>query len=65
MFPVALLVLELYPNTLNGIEGIFDEGEAYEINKDEAKEFDKKFIAKEKRYSKSQERFKELSNKYL
>jgi predicted N-acetyltransferase YhbS len=65
IFPAALLVLELYPNALNGIEGIFDEGKAYEINKDEAEEFDKKFIAKEKGYSKSQERFKELSNKYL
>jgi predicted N-acetyltransferase YhbS len=64
-FPAALLVLELYPNALNGIEGIFDEGKAYEINKDEAEEFDKKFIAKEKGYLKSQERFKELSNKYL
>jgi len=64
-FPAALLVLELYPDALNGIEGIFDEGKAYEIDKNEAEEFDKKFIAKEKGYLKSQERFKELSNKYL
>jgi len=64
-FPAALLVLELYPKALNGIEGIFDEGKAYEIDKNEAEEFDKKFIAKEKDYSKSQDRFKELSNKYL
>ena len=64
-YPAALLVLELYPNALNGIEGIFDEGEVYEIDKNEAEEFDKKFIAKEKGYLKSQERFKELSNKYL
>jgi len=64
-YPAALLVLELYPNALNGIEGIFDEGKAYEIDKNEAEEFDKKFIAKEKGYSKYQERFKELSNKYL
>ena len=64
-FPAALLVLELYPNALNGIEGVFDEGKAYEIDKNEAEEFDKNFIAKEKGYSKSQERFKELSNKYL
>jgi len=64
-FPAALLVLELYPNALNGIEGIFDEGKVYEIDKNEAEEFDKKFIAKEKGYSKSQERFNELSNKYL
>jgi len=64
-YPAALLVLELYPNALNGIEGIFDEGKAYEIDKNEAEKFDKKFIAKEKGYSKSQERFKEISNKYL
>jgi len=64
-FPAALLVLELYPNALNGIEGIFDEGEVYKIDQNEAEEFDKEFIAKEKGYSKSQERFKELSNKYL
>ena len=64
-FPAALLVLELYPNALSGIEGIFDEGEAYKIDQNETEEFDKKFIAKEKGYSKSQERFKELSNKYL
>jgi len=64
-YPAALLVLELYPNALNGIEGIFDEGEVYEIDKNEAEKFNKKFIAKEKGYSKSQERFKEISNKYL
>ena len=64
-YPAALLVLELYPNALNGIEGIFDEGKVYEIDKNESEEFDKKFIAKEKGYSKSQERFKELSGKYL
>jgi len=64
-YPAALLVLELYPNALNGIEGIFDEGKVYEIDKNESEEFDKKFIAKEKGYSKSQERFMELSGKYL
>ncbi len=40
-------------------------GKAYEIDKNEAEEFDKRFITKEKGYLKSQERFKELSNKYL
>jgi predicted N-acetyltransferase YhbS len=64
-FPAALLVLELYPNALNEIVGVFDEGKAYEIDKNEAEEFDKKFTAKEKGYSKSQERFKELSGKFL
>ena len=64
-FPAALLVLELYPNALKRIEGIFDEGKVYEIDKDELEEFNKGFTAKEKGYSKTQERFKELVNKYL
>ena len=64
-YPAALLVLELYPNALNGIEGIFDEGKAYEIDSNEMEEFDKKFIKKEKGYSKTQDRFKEISRKYI
>jgi len=64
-YPAALLVLELYPHALDGIEGIFDEGTAYAIDENEAEAFDKKFIPKEKGYLPSQERFKELSNKYL
>jgi len=63
-YPAALLVLELYPHALDGIEGIFDEGTAYAIDENEAEAFDKKFIAKEKGYLPSQERFKELSTKY-
>ena len=42
-YPVALLIFELYPNALNGIEGIFDEGKIYEIDSNEMEEFDKKF----------------------
>jgi len=64
-FPVALLVLELYPGALNGIEGIFDEGEVYEVDKNEAEEFDKLFPKKEKGYSKTQDRFNELLDKYV
>jgi predicted N-acetyltransferase YhbS len=64
-YPAALLVLELYPNALIGIEGMFDEGKVYEINKNELEEFDKKFPKKEKGYSKTQERFNELANKYI
>jgi len=63
-FPAALLVLELYPNALNDIEGIFDEGAVYEVNKTELEEFEKRFAKKEKAYAKSQDRFIELSNKY-
>ena len=49
-YPVALLVLELYPNALNDIEGIFDEGKIYEVSKNELEEFDKEFKKKEKGY---------------
>ena len=59
------MVLELYPNALNGIEGIFDEGKAYEVDNNEMEEFDKNFIKKEKGYSKTQDRFNEISGKYI
>jgi len=61
----ALLVLELYPNSLNGINGIFEEGKVYEVNEDELEEFEKGFMKKEKKKTKTQERFKELSDMYL
>jgi predicted N-acetyltransferase YhbS len=64
-YPAALLVLELYQNALSGIEGIFDEGTFYEINEEETEIFDKVFSKKEKRITKTQERFKEMVNKYL
>ena len=64
-YPVALLVLELYQNALNGVEGIFDEGKIYEVNKYEIEGFEKQFIKKEKGYSKTQDRFNELRGKYL
>ncbi|MCL2804364.1 MAG: N-acetyltransferase [Treponema sp.] len=64
-FPAALLVLELYPDALNGIKGIFDEGKAYEINADELPEFDLLFGKKEKGYKASQDRFKVLADKYV
>jgi len=64
-FPAALLVLELYPNALDGIHGVFDEGPAYQINAEEAAEFDKGFPVKEKFKTQSQERFLEISAKIL
>ena len=64
-YPAALLVLELYPGALEGIEGIFDEGEAYNIDKNELEVFDKSFTKREKGYSKTQDRFNELLNKYV
>ena len=64
-YPAALLVLELYENALNGIFGTFDEGRVYEIDNDEAGEFDKSFPMKEKGYKETQDRFKEISGKYF
>jgi predicted N-acetyltransferase YhbS len=64
-YPAALLVLELYSNALNGIKGIFDEGEVYEIDEKELEEFEKGFNKKEKMVTKTQERFMEVANKYL
>jgi len=64
-FPASLQVLELYYNALNGIKGIFNEGKVYEIDGNETEKFDKSFVYKEKLKTKSQERFIELSGKYL
>jgi predicted N-acetyltransferase YhbS len=64
-YPAALLVLELFPNALHGINGKFDEGKIYEIDEKELEEFEKGFTEKEKQKIKTQERFNELSTKYL
>lgn len=64
-FPAALLALELYHGALNEIHGMFDEGNAYEIDSEEAQRFDKGFVKKEKGWTQTQERFSELSEKYL
>jgi predicted N-acetyltransferase YhbS len=64
-YPAALLMLELYPNALKGIKGIFEEGKIYEIDEKELEEYEKGFVKKEKGITKSQERFNELANKYL
>jgi len=64
-FPASLLVLELYPRALDGIEGAFDEGAAYVIDEKELAEFEKGFAKKEKLVTESQKRFTELSGMYL
>jgi len=64
-YPAALLVLELFQNSLDGINGRFDEGTLYEVSETELEEFEKGFSNKEKGYAKTQERFKELSGAYL
>jgi predicted N-acetyltransferase YhbS len=64
-YPAALLVLESYPNSLIGIEGIYDEGDLNKTEKEELGEFEKGFMEKEKKVTKTQERFLELVNKFL
>ncbi len=64
-YPAALQVLELYPDALKGIEGVYDEGDIYIVNKDEFVEFEKGFPEKEKKPTKTQERFLEMVNKFL
>jgi len=64
-YPAALLVLELVPSALAGIEGIFEEGADYAIDPKEAEEFDKSFNAKEKLVTESQEKFKKIAGTYL
>jgi hypothetical protein len=44
----ALMVLELFPNALENINGKFFEGEVYKINKRELETFEKRFPYKEK-----------------
>jgi putative acetyltransferase len=44
----ALMALELYPKSLESINGNFFEGEAYKVDKNELEIFDKNFPEKEK-----------------
>jgi len=62
-YPAALLVLELYPDALDGIKGMFDEGVAYQVDQNELEAFDKKFDGNKEKITdnrKSQLRFREL-----
>ncbi len=64
-YPAALQVLELYPDALSGIKGIFYEGDIYTIDKEELAAFEKGFPEKEKAFTKTQERFLEMVNKFI
>jgi hypothetical protein len=44
----ALMVLELFPNTLENINGKFFEGKIYQIKKEELEVFERSFPYKEK-----------------
>ena len=60
-YPAALLALELFSGALSGVDGVFDEGKAYEIDGKELEVFEKGFQEKAKLRTKSQERFEELA----
>ena len=64
-YPAAFLILELFPDALNGIEGIYDEGDIYKTDAEELGIFDKGFAEKEKKVTKTQERFLGMVNKFL
>ena len=64
-YPAALLVWELYPDALKGIEGIYNEGAIYTTDPKELEEFEKGFPQKEKKQTKSQEWFLEMVDKFL
>lgn len=57
VFPTAMLVKELKPNVFNGKKWYYHESPVYNIDSNEAVEFDKLFKAKEKKYQASQEEF--------
>ncbi len=64
-YPAAMQVWELYPDALKGIEGIYDEGGIYAIDPEELLEFEKSFPEKEKKHTKTQERFLEMVSKFI
>ncbi|WP_195209747.1 MULTISPECIES: N-acetyltransferase [Bacteroides] len=64
-YPAAMQVWELYPNALKGIEGTYDEGGIYETDPAELLEFEKGFPVKEKKHTKTQERFLEMVSKFI
>jgi putative acetyltransferase len=55
----ALIVLELQEGAMRGIEGAFDEGEAYHLNEQEVAAFDAGFPPKEKGFKESQLKFQQ------
>lgn len=64
-YPAAMQILELYPGALSGIEGRYDYGDTYTVDPAQLPEFEKGFPVKEKRHTKTQDRFLELVDKFL
>ena len=52
-------------SNLDGITGVYDEGNSYSVDDDELKSFDASFPFKEKAVTKTQEMFNEFSTKFL
>lgn len=65
VFPTALLVKELEEGVLGGTKYYYQESSAYEIDVEEAAEFDKNFETLEKKYKSSQEEFYILSHSVI
>lgn len=64
-YPFAMLVLELTEGALDGISGVFHESPVFQIDANEAAEYDKQFPFKEKRETYTQEEFLIASNSFV
>ena len=64
-YPLGLLVLELQPGFFGNKKWKIMQSDAFNLNQDEANEFDKQFQEKEKKYQHSQELFKMNIRAYL
>ncbi len=62
---LGLLVLELQPGFFGDKKWRIKQSDAFNLDQDKAKEFDKRFKQKEKKYQYSQELFKMNIRAYL
>lgn len=64
-YPLGLLVFELQPGFFGDKKWKIKQSDAFDLDQDKAKEFDKRFKEKEKKYQYSQELFKMNIRAYL
>ena len=64
-YPLGLLVLELQPGFFGNKKWKIKQSDAFNLDQDEANEFDKRFQEKEKKDQYSQELFKMIIRAYL
>lgn len=64
-YPVAHMALELQEGALKGIHGKAYESSVFQISDKEASDFDQSFSLKEKRKTKSQDRFTKIATAYF